>query len=54
MFRSHSGDMPGMVQILALSDKKLAARVKAMRADSAKTVLVKDRKVRRDAMKGSD
>ena len=41
-------------EILALNDKKLAERLKAMRADSAKTVLIKDRKVRRDAMKGSD
>ena len=38
-------------EILSLSDKKLARRVKALRAGSAKTVAAKDRKIRAQAKK---
>lgn len=38
-------------EILGLSDKRLAARVKAMRAEAKKTVAAKDRKVRAEARK---
>ena len=40
-------------QILALNDKPLAQRIKALREESRKIIAEKDRAIRRTARKGS-